>query len=278
MTIRAVSWVAAVLLMAGSPVPASAQNKRRPPVPDVRVAEEKLKSTDPGRVLEGLTEAKANPGGSVGFAPLIEELLKKGASLEVAKAAIEALGAIGRGSSSAAIRPYTQHRSGDLRHAAVVALASTGGAESTIAFRDGLRQSDAFVRDASARGLGQTGAKEAIGDLFLALERGVSAAAPAIGTLCGPDDCVKLAGRVGPQGAPALAACMDPVFFRKVALPDETLATIVGALRALGTKDASAYLASVLSRWPKKGSQKVHEALAREGVAAPWPPASGARP
>jgi hypothetical protein len=159
-----------------------------------------------------------------------------------------------------------------------VALAATGGAESTIAFRDGLRQSDPFVRDASARGLGQTGAKEAIGDLFLALERGVSAAAPAIGTLCGPADCVKLAGRLGPQGAPALAACMDPVFFRQVPLPDETLAIIVRDLRALETKDSSAYLASILSRWPKKGSQKVREVLGRERAAAAEPPAGGARP
>jgi len=278
MTIRAVTWIVAVLLVAGLPAPAFGQVKRRPPAADLQSAEEKLKSTDAGRILEGLAEVKANPRAAPTAVALVEEILRRGATADVAEAAIETLGAAGAASSSAVIRPYARHRLMDLRHAAILALASTKGPEAALAFREGLRQSDAFVREASAEGLGRIGASDAVGDLFLALDRGVSKAGPAIGGLCGPAECLKLAGQLGPQGGGALARGLDPVFFRASALPDETLVAIAGQLRNLHTMEASAYLASVLSRWPKKGSQKVRNALAGEDAAISKPQGAGGKP
>lgn len=262
----------ALLLCAGS---GSAQPKGKPgggkggkpgsgptaPAFDAKAVGDKLASKDPSAVAEGLALAKAGGAAAAAVAAPIEDLLRRGASQAVTKAAIEALGAIGSTSSSAVLRSYLRHRAPEVRRSAVRALGSTKGPEAVAAFKEGLRMDDGMVRGFSATGLGNLGAGDALGDLFLALDHNVTEAAAAIGQLCAPADCEKFAGKTGKIGFDVMTSGFDPILFRTPSLPEEALIKLVGRLRELGTPEAARYLADVKERWPAGGSRKVKQAL-----------------
>jgi HEAT repeat protein len=255
--------VAIAIALSSSLSIAQPKGKGQPAGPafDAKGAAEKLKSGESGRVLEALAAAQAAGPAAQPLGPVLEDIVRKGSSTEVTKAALEALGAIGQQSSSGVIRPYLRHRVADIRRAAVRALGGTKGSEAVLAFKEGLRSGDGQVRGFSATGLGNLGAADALPDLFLALDRNVTEAAAAIGQLCAPQDCEKFAGRLGRVGFDVMTSGFDPILFRARALPDEALIKIVGRLRELGTADAGKYLADVQSRWPKGGSPKVKQAI-----------------
>src|SRR5262245_3503832 len=147
------AWIVALALsLPGASV--SAQPKGKPPekkppaapAVDIKPIQDKLKSSDPATVAQGLVDAKAAGAAGAPLAPPIEEILKKGATAQLDKAALEALGAIAATSSSAAIRPYIRHRAQEVRRAAVRALGNTKGAEAILAFKEGLRSEDGQVR------------------------------------------------------------------------------------------------------------------------------------
>lgn len=243
----------------GKPAAAAA-----PPVLDARSARaalEKLASADAAQVIEGLAAATAAGPAGAPMAPPIEAILRRGATVPVAKAAIEALGAIGARSSSAALRPYLRHRSPELRRAAARALGSTKGPEALTAFKEGLRSTDGQVRGFSATGLGNIGASEALPELFLALDRNVSEAASSIGQLCTGAACDKFLGRLGKEPFDVMTSGIDPILFRSPPFPEEKLIKLIGDIRELGTPEAGKYLADVLGRWPATGAKRVRHAL-----------------
>src|SRR5262245_52754347 len=97
--------VAAVTLVTVAPGDAGAQGKRAPapapaPAVDTRSITKSVLGSDPRQTIEALGTARDAGAAAAAAAPAIEALLERGASVEVAKAAIEALGAIGQGSSS----------------------------------------------------------------------------------------------------------------------------------------------------------------------------------
>lgn len=242
--------------------PAMAQGKpAAAPAVDAKAIQQKLKSGDPAKLAEALAEAQVAGAGAASVAPAIEELLRKGTTAVAAKGALEALGAIGAPSSSAVIRPYLGHRVADVRRAAVRALASTKGAEAAAGFKAGLRSGDGMVRGFSATGLGNLGQTDALADLFLALDHGVTEAAAAIGQLCGPDECERYVGKLGRLGFDVMTSGLDPILFRQKALPEATLLKVVGAIRELGTPEAGRYLGDVQGRWQASMSAKVKQAI-----------------
>jgi HEAT repeat protein len=270
---RTLSFAAAALLAflaADSPAIAAGKGKGKivkldaPPVMDDKQAKAivaKISSADAAEVLDGLAAAGAAGSAGAPLAPPIEGLLQRGATLPVAKAAIEALGAIGAASSSAVLRPYMRHRVPDLRRAAARALGSTRGPEAVEAYREGLRSPDGQVRGFSATGLGNLWAADALPDLFTALDRNVSEAAASIGLLCTAETCPKLLAKLGSIPLDVMTSGIDPILFRSRPFPDETLIDLIGRVRELGSPDAGKYLADVLSRWPAAGSKRVKEAL-----------------
>jgi HEAT repeat protein len=222
---------------------------------------EKLVSRDATQVVDGLTAAGAAGAAGAPVAPAIETILSRGSTLPIAKAAIEALGAIGVSSSSAVLRPYLRHRVPELRRAAARALGSTRGPEALAAFKEGLRSIDGQVRGFSATGLGTLGTAEALPELFLALDRGVSEAAASIGQLCSGAECNKFIARLGKEPFDVMTSGIDPILFRSPPFSDEVLIRLIGDIRELGTPEAGRYLADVLSRFPASGSKRVRQSL-----------------
>lgn len=228
---------------------------------DTKAIVQKIASGDPAQMAAGLADAKDGAEKATAVAPAIEGVLARGATVPLAQAALEALGAIGASSSSAVVAPYLSHRSSELRRAAVRALADTGGPAAVEAFRAGLRSSDGMVRGFSATGLGNLGAREALGDLFTALERNVTEAAAAIGQLCQGEECQRFTGFLGKVGFDVMTSGFDPILFRDKPLSEKDQLQIVGVIRELGTPEAGQYLHDVQGRWPAHYSQKVKQAI-----------------
>jgi HEAT repeat protein len=269
---RAIALALAVSALCAAPAEARAQGKRPAPAApafDVKALERRLQSGDAAQALMALAAARDAGPAAAGAAPAIEDVLRRGATAPIMKAAIEALGALGQPSSSAPIRPYVWHRMAELRREAARALAATKGSEAVAALREGLRSSDGMVRGLSAAGLGGLGAAEALPDLFAALDRDVTEAAASIGQLCDPAACRRLLGQLGAIGFDVITSGLDPILFRVRPLPEDLLLEIVQRVRNLGTPEAGRYLADVASRWPAGGSPRVKEALAAAVASIP---------
>ncbi len=219
-----------------------------------------LESGDSARMTAALEAIQAS--GDAAAAPLVDKLLKKGASTSVLVSALGAAAALKQTASSAAVAPYVKHRTADVRRAATKALIKTKGPDAVKALRDGLRSSDAQVRGVSATGLGSLGAKDALDDLFTALAHNVGEAAAAVGQLCEPKQCEKFAALTGKHPFDIMSSGFDQILFRpEKEMPDDQKIRIVGRCRELGTKESGKYLADVQSRWPKEWSRRVKQAI-----------------
>ena len=228
---------------------------------DTKALEAALGASTEDAVLAALGTIREAGEGGAALAPAVEKLLDRGTTVTLGKAAMETLATLGKPSSSAAIRPYLRHRTPELRRAAVRALGKTKGPEAVAGFREGLRSDDGMLRGYSASGLGALGAKEALPDLFLALDRGVVEAATAVGQLCAGAECKKLTGYLGKLPLDVVTSGIDAALFRSPPLDEALLLDLVTAVRELATPEAGKYLADVASRWPATGSQKVKKAL-----------------
>jgi len=238
--------------------------KAKPEAPKIDLAKIKaaLESGDERRITPALGELEQAGESAKDAAPLVEALLRQGSSAPILEKALTAAGALKQQSSSASVAPYVRHRTPEVRRTAAKMLIKTKGPEAVKALRQALRSTDAVVRGTAATGLGALGAKEAVGDLFGALDKNVGEAAASIGQLCAGPSCDKLLDRVGKQPFEVMSSGFDQLLFRPAAeVPDEQKIKVVGRLRELGTKESGAFLADVAERWPKDGSAKVKQAL-----------------
>ena len=120
-------------------------------------------------------------------------------------------------------------------------------------------------------------AKEAVGDLFLALDHKVEEAAASIGQLCEPTDCERLAGKLGNVPFDVMTGGLDQVLLRGTKdVDDDTKIKIVGRVRELGTAEANQFLKDVQIKWPAKSSPRVKQAIDQAVIATSGSPGSSA--
>ncbi len=149
-----------------------------------------------------------------------------------------------------------------MRRQAARALLKTKGKDAVVALRQSLRSSDPVVRGTAATGLGALGARDALPDLFLAFDRGVTEAGASIGELCTPEECEKFAERTGKVPFDVMSSGFDQILFRPSSeIPDETKLALVGRMREIGTAEVGKYLADVADRWPKESSKKLKQVI-----------------
>ncbi len=131
------------------------------------------------------------------------------------------------------------------------------------------------MRGLSATALGAMKAKEAVPELFVALDHRVEEAAASIGELCDPADCERLAGKLGSVPFDVMTGGLDQVLLR---LPkdvdDETKIKIVGLVRELGTGEANEFLKDVQIKWPARSSPRVKQAIDQAVIATTGSPGS----
>jgi hypothetical protein len=263
------AFMAALAIAASAPNGMAQTKPAAPPAPAATVsanAANDLKSGDVTKIKSALDEirmaGKTNGGR---YAPQIIELLQKGLTLSLLEAAIDTLGDLESEAASTAIAPYARHRSVKVRQASVRALAKTKGKAAVTALRDALSDSDAGVRGLSASALGNLKAKEATPALFLALDHHVNEAAAAIGMMCTPDECDKLALRIGKLPFDVVTSGLEQAVFRSD-LPEDAKIKIIGHVRELGTQGANKFLRDVTKRM-SSASPRIKQAL-EQAVAA----------
>jgi HEAT repeat protein len=241
-----------------------AQSTTRGPavVPLTAASLAKLKSQDPTEIKAGLDDARLSGKAATAAAPLIVDLLQKGLPYPLAEAALDTLGDIESEATSPTLAWYARHRSVEVRRSAVKALAHTKGAPAVKALRIALSDEDPRVRGFSATGLGSLKAKEAVADLFVALDHKVNEAAVSIGQLCAPSECEALQGRLGRLPFDVVSSGLDQILFRPAGeVSDDAKVKLVGRLRELGTAEANHFLRDVVARWPATGSARVKQSI-----------------
>jgi hypothetical protein len=229
---------------------------------------EKLRSGDDAQIKSALDDVRTAGTAAKAAAGPISDLLDRGMTTELTVAALDALGDVEAESASKVISWYTVHRNATVRQAAVKALARTRGPLAVTALRHALSDGDAAVRGVAAAGLGALKAREAVADLFVALDHKVGEAAASIGQLCQPAECEELEGKLGKLPFDIVTGGLDQILFRPVAeIDDDMKVKLVGRVRELGTAEGNKFLRDVQKRWPPGGSPRVRQAI-DQGVLA----------
>lgn len=239
----------------------------------------KLRSGDAAQIKSALDDVRMAGKGGASAAPAIAELLQKGLDPALTLAAIEALGDTEAEAASEAVAWYTHHRALPIRRAAAVALTKTKGPAAVKALRAALSDGDAQVRGVAATGLGALKAKDAIGDLFNALEHKVGEAAASIGQLCAGADCERLASKLGVFPFDVVTSGLDQALFRQGPdVSDDTKVKIIGRVRELGTGEANRFLREVQKKWPDAWSKRIKQAIDQAVLATSGAPGAGGTP
>jgi HEAT repeat protein len=229
---------------------------------DLPSLQKSLESGDEAQALAALATIGAS--GDATGAPLVEQLLGRGASVAVLSRAIQTLGTLAQPSSGAALAPYAQHRTPELRHAALRALIATKSPLAGEALRKALRGNDASQRAIAARGLGELGVRAAVPDLFSVLPKDVAEAAQSLGVLCVGAECERLTELLGKLRFEVMESAIVPLLLRPRAdVPDELKLKVIERLRRLATAPANQLLQTALAKFPPDGSPKVKLGLER---------------
>ena len=236
----------------------------------------RLRSGDAAQVKAALDDVRTSGRAGAPAAPAVAELLEQGLSPTLTQAAVDTLGDTEAESASPALAWYAHHRNVEIRRSAVQALARTRGPEAVKALRASLSDPDPAVRGFAATGLGSMKAKDAVADLFVALDHRVAEAAASIGQLCAGNECDRLAGKLGSVPFDVVTSGLDQVLFRAPAdVSDDIKVKIVGRVRELGTGEANHFLKDVQGKWPKAWSARVRQAIDQAVIATSGSPSSG---
>jgi HEAT repeat protein len=234
--------------------------KAPPPVINVGPIVQKLKSGDDSQIRAGLDELRIASTGGAAAAPAVVEVLSKGLSDPLAHQAIDTLGDLESAEGSPILAQYSSHRAVAMRRAAVKALTRTKGAAAAPALKRSLGDADPQVRGNAAAGLGSLKAKDAVPDLFIALDHKVNEAAASIGQLCNAEQCDQLATKLGKFPFDVVTSGLDQVLFR-ADVSEDTKIKVLGRLRELGTAEANRFLKDVEKRLPPTTSPRLKQAV-----------------
>ncbi|HWL86031.1 MAG TPA: HEAT repeat domain-containing protein [Polyangiaceae bacterium] len=262
--LRAAAAVVAVsVASAASGADPASSTPKLPTAPVVRKplpagTAEKLKSGDPERIAAALDDVRLAGKGAARLTGEITGLLDRGLTASLAEAALAALAEVEAPVSTPSIVSYLSHRDAKVRTAAAKALARTKGTAAVVALRRALSDSEPGVRGAAASGLGALRAREAVGDLAVALDHRVVEAAEPIGQLCNADECNDFLGRLGRLPFDLMESGLEPILFRPNAeVSEDTKANVIGRVRELKTNEAHKFLQEIQKRWPAGASPRL---------------------
>jgi len=252
--------------LGAAPKAAPVKAEKSSPAPkaklDVASIQKLLESGDAAKTLAAL-ETVAQSGDPAGAAP-VEQLLARGASVALLTRAIETLGILGQPGSGAALAPYAQHRTPELRRAALRALIATKSPLAGDVLRRALHGNDAAQRSIAARGLGELNVRAAVPELFSVLPKDVSEAAQSIGQLCTQAECDKFMGLLGRLRFEVMESGIVPLLLRPAAdVPDELKLKLIERLRRMATQPANQLLQTALAKLPPDGSPRVKRGIER---------------
>jgi HEAT repeat protein len=255
--------------------PGGAADAGAKPIPLPSDAVKRLKSGDPAQIQSALDDVRTSARAGASAVPAVVELLRRGVSLALTKAALETLGDTESEAASETVAWYARDRDFELRRVAMRVLGRTRGPAATKVLRAALSDPDPGVRGLAATGLGLMRATEAVGDLFVALDHKVPEAAASIGLLCAGNECERLASKLGSMPFDIVTSGIDQALFRPATdVSDDLKVRLVARLRELGTAEANRFLREVQAKWPASASQRVKQSIDQAVLATGASPAS----
>ncbi|HYP87959.1 MAG TPA: HEAT repeat domain-containing protein [Polyangiaceae bacterium] len=264
---RTLIILAALAIASGSPRSASAAPKAEKAAParsklDLPGLQKALESGDESQAVAALDTI--GKSGDPAGAPLVEQLLGRGASATLLSRAIETLGILAQPSSATALAPYAQHRTPELRRAALRALIATKSPLAGDVLRRALHGNDASQRAIAARGLGELNVRAAVPELFSVLPKDVAEAAQSLGVLCVRAECEKFTELLGRLRFEVMESGIVPLLLRPQAdVPDELKLKLIERLRRMATQPANQLLQTALAQFPADGSPQVKRGIER---------------
>jgi HEAT repeat protein len=229
---------------------------------DVKEAGDALKSNEAARIETALVNIRVagKDGGGKQLTAAIVAKLKEGLPRELLKKALDTLGDLEDPNAAEAGVIYMAHRDPEVRLAAVHCLGGAKGPIATKALRDALGDLDARVHSMAATYLGTTKSADAVPDLVLALDKGVTAAASSIGMLCDDKTCDALLERMKSKPFDVISSGLEQVLARKE-IKDDYKKKVITQVRELASQKAREFLQSVRQAWPPNGSKAIADAL-----------------
>lgn len=237
---RAIQALAFALAASFTGTTASAQIR-------INDAIEMLDAEDADQVRMGI-EAIGSSDQARGVRPLAERI-RRGLPAELLDLAVQTLGLLGKREAGPVLFELTNHRRVEVRVAAVEAIASCkprgAGAALVVLLDDG----DPRVRAAAALAIGQVGDRAQLDTLFLAFERGLHEAAPAIGQLANAAAADRVLGFLGRKPLDAVTPALDEILARED-VDRRTKLNVIARLEQLATPEVRTYLETMAEVLP----------------------------
>jgi HEAT repeat protein len=240
-------WLALIALLAApaggvlAPAPVHAQQMTVPQ------AVELLASNDADEVRMGIETL-----GLIGSPAAVEPLaarIRRGLPTELLATAIDTLGILGRAEAGPVLFELVGHRRPEIRLRAVQAIAMCRPRGADAVLVSALGDSAAPVRAAAAQTLGELRASSAVDSLFLAFERDVAEAGPALAAVARPEDVTRLLAYLGRRPFTVLRPTLLALAVR-TDLPARARLEVVNRVGELATPEARALLEEIVTSLP----------------------------
>ncbi|MEO0326237.1 MAG: HEAT repeat domain-containing protein [Myxococcota bacterium] len=212
----------------------------------------RLESADSNEVREALTLLSLIDRPEV--VPPIAAMLRRGQPDVVTDEALRVLGLLGAPEAIEVLTEFTAHRRSDARRQAYEALGAIQDRRVPALVARGLSDGERGVRGAVAGILGEMGARARpeIDRLFLAFERGVVEAGPAIGKVGAEGTIERFHGFLGGSIPFAVMLSGYEAYLRRDDVSYEAKKGIVERLEELATVPARNFLSRYLDSFPER--------------------------
>lgn len=204
-------------------------------------------------------------GSARAVAPLADRI-RDGLPPDLLEAAIDTLTVLGRPEAGPVLYELTSHRRPEVRLRAVQAIAATRPRGADRALVSALSDASAEVRGAAATALGELGAVTAIDSLFLAFDRGVPEAGPALGRLARPEHVTRILGYLGRVSFPQMRTVLGEILSR-ADLPARTRLDVIAQLGELATGEVRMFLSEWVEGLPAGAANDPLRRAAEDAIA-----------
>lgn len=224
------------------------------------VAQQKLDSSDPALVGEGMAELGAIGGDAAALA--IANRLKRGLPPQLTEAAVTTLHGLMRPNAAPVLIELRYHRHASVRAAALATLGELKlrSASAFAALQAGLDDPSPEVRSAALQGLVALGDARALPLMFRAAKCGMPGSWEAIGQIATPADFKHLLGQAADGDVSPLRPALDALVARPSLALDAKL-KLIQELGKLDSVSAHAYLSQWLATARADAPARVRSAL-----------------
>jgi HEAT repeat protein len=200
--------------------------------------------------------------GMLGSPRAVEPLsarIRDGLAPDLLEAAIDTLTVLGRPEAGPVLFELVTHRRPEVRVRAVQAIAACHARGADRALVSALSDASPEVRSAAATALGELGASSAADRLFLALDRNVTEAGPALGRVARPEHVARILEYMGRLPFAQMRAVLDELLRRRD-LASRSKLDVIARLGEVATAEVRTFLTDLLASLESPANDPVRRA------------------